>query len=70
MGGFTEVVVRGNPELSSFIDGAGVGDDLREKPEKAVVLENSLDEESVCVAHDLQLASGEEDRKDIFRWKM
>ena len=68
MGGFTEVVVRGNPELSSFIDGAGVGDDLREKPEKVVVLENSLDEERVRV--DLQLASGEEDRKDIFRWKM
>ena len=70
MGGFTEVVVRGNPEISSFIDGAGVGDDLREKSEKAVVLENSLDEERVRVAHDLQLASGEEDRKDIFRWKM
>ena len=67
MGGFAEVVVRGNPELSSFIDGAGIGDDLREVPEKVVVLENSHDEEHVSVAHDLQLASGEEDRKDIFR---
>ena len=61
MGGFAEVVVRGHPELSSFIDGAGVGDDLQEEPEKVVVLENSLDEERIRVAHDLQLASGEED---------
>ena len=67
MGGFAEVMVRGNPELSLFVDRAGVGDDLREEPEKVVVLENSLDEERIRVAHDLQLAYGEEDRKDIFR---
>ena len=67
MGGFAEVMVRGNPELSLFVDGAGVGDDLREEPEKVVVLENSLDEERIRVAHNLQLAYGEEDKKDIFR---
>lgn len=62
MGGSLEVMVREDSEPSFLVNVAWIRVDLREIAPQSMVLENGLDEESIGVTHDPQLAPENTDK--------